>query len=61
MASDRVIEMPPEWGGIVPTQVFLDEGRRIVDEAAIGQKIPAALEQARQQQSQAKEEAALGQ
>ena len=34
MASDRVIEMPPEWGGIVPTQVFLDEGKRIVDEAA---------------------------
>jgi hypothetical protein len=34
MASDRVIEMPPEWGGVVPTQVFLDEGKRIVDEAA---------------------------
>jgi hypothetical protein len=34
MASDRVIEMPPEWGGVVPTQVFLEEGRRIVDEAA---------------------------
>jgi hypothetical protein len=34
MASDRVIEMPPEWGGVIPTQVFLDEGKRIVDEAA---------------------------
>jgi hypothetical protein len=33
MASDRVIEMPPEWGGVVPTQVFLDEGKRIIDEA----------------------------
>ena len=33
MASERVIEMPPEWGGVVPTQVFLDEGKRIVDEA----------------------------
>ena len=26
--------MPPEWGGVIPTQVFLDEGKRIVDEAA---------------------------
>ena len=34
MASDRVIEMPPEWGGVIPTQVFLDEGKRIVEEAA---------------------------
>jgi hypothetical protein len=34
MASDRVIEMPPEWGGVIPTRVFLDEGKRIVDEAA---------------------------
>jgi hypothetical protein len=25
--------MPEEWGGIVPTQVFLDEARRIVAEA----------------------------
>ena len=25
--------MPSEWGGIVPTQVFLDEGRRLVEEA----------------------------
>jgi len=29
-AVDR--ELPPEWGGIVPTQVFLDEARRIVAE-----------------------------
>jgi len=34
MASDRVIEIPAEWGGIIPTQVFLDEGKRIVDEAS---------------------------
>ena len=34
MTADRVIEMPPEWGGVIPTQVFLDEGKRIVDEAA---------------------------
>jgi hypothetical protein len=28
--------MPAEWGGIIPTQIFLDEGKRIVDEAAKG-------------------------
>jgi hypothetical protein len=33
MGSDRVIEMPPEWGGVIPTRVFLDESKRIVDEA----------------------------
>jgi len=42
VASDRVIEMPSEWGGIIPTQVFLDEGKRIVDEAAKS-KIPLRL------------------
>ena len=31
--EDRVIEMPDEWRGIIPTQVFLDEGRRLVEEA----------------------------
>jgi len=31
--EDRVIEMPDEWKGIIPTQVFLDEGRRLVEEA----------------------------
>lgn len=31
--TDRVIEMPAEWGGIVPTEVFLEEGKRLVDEA----------------------------
>jgi hypothetical protein len=27
-------EMPIEWGGVIPSQVFLDEARRIVDEGA---------------------------
>jgi hypothetical protein len=31
--EERVVEMPKEWGGIIPTEVFLEEGRRIVDEA----------------------------
>lgn len=31
----REIRMPEEWGGVVPSTVFLDEARRIVDE---GQK-----------------------
>lgn len=25
----HIAQLPPEWGGIVPTQVFLDEGRRL--------------------------------
>ncbi|OFX15086.1 hypothetical protein A3K71_07105 [archaeon RBG_16_50_20] len=25
--------MPEEWGGIIPTEVFIEEGKRIVDEA----------------------------
>jgi hypothetical protein len=29
----RVADMPTEWGGIVPTEVFIEEGKRIVDEA----------------------------
>jgi hypothetical protein len=32
--EERIIEMPPEWGGKIPTQVFLDEGKRLADEAA---------------------------
>lgn len=31
--EDRAIEMPQEWGGVIPTDVFIQEGRRIVDEA----------------------------
>ena len=32
--SQRVLaELPDEWGGIVPSQAFVDESRRIVDEA----------------------------
>jgi len=32
--EERKVEMPQEWGGIIPTQVFIDEGKRLVDEAA---------------------------
>jgi len=32
--EERAVEMPPEWGGIVPTEVFLREGERLVDEAS---------------------------
>jgi hypothetical protein len=31
--EEHVIDMPKEWGGIIPTAVFTEEGRRIVDEA----------------------------
>ena len=31
--EERVIEMPEEWGGIIPTEVFIEEGKRIADEA----------------------------
>jgi hypothetical protein len=34
--------MPNEWGGIIPTQVFIDEGKRLVDEAA-KREIPLRL------------------
>jgi hypothetical protein len=40
--EERVIEMPPEWGGVIPTEVFLEEGKRIVDEAE-KQGIPLRL------------------
>ncbi len=34
MAHEREIRMPTEWGGVVPTEVFLKEGKKIVDEAS---------------------------
>jgi len=34
MEEERYIEMPQEWGGIIPSQVFLDEAQRIVEEGA---------------------------
>jgi hypothetical protein len=34
--------MPAEWGGIIPTQVFVDEGKRLVEEAA-KREIPLRL------------------
>lgn len=42
MAEERTIRMPAEWGGVVPTEVFLDEGKKIV-EAASKQRIPLRL------------------
>lgn len=42
MYEERVIRMPSEWGGVVPTEAFLDEGKKIVD-AASKQKIPLRL------------------
>jgi hypothetical protein len=30
--DSREVRMPEEWGGMVPSEVFLDEGRRIVEE-----------------------------
>ncbi|MGA2789943.1 MAG: hypothetical protein ABSF00_04145 [Candidatus Bathyarchaeia archaeon] len=40
--EDRKVEMPQEWAGVVPTQVFIDEGKRLVDEAA-RREIPLRL------------------
>lgn len=40
--EERIIEMPPEWGGKVPTVVFLQEGERLVEEASKRQ-IPLRL------------------
>ncbi len=34
--------MPPEWGGIIPTEVFIEEGKRLVYEAA-KREIPLRL------------------
>jgi hypothetical protein len=42
LTEERVIRMPPEWGGIVPTEAFLEQGRKIVDEASKA-KIPLRL------------------
>jgi hypothetical protein len=28
----RTVQMPEEWGGVIPSQVFLDEAKRIVEE-----------------------------
>ena len=36
------MEMPAEWGGIIPTEVFLTEGKRLVEEAS-KRKIPLRL------------------
>jgi hypothetical protein len=30
--DERVVDMPEEWGGIVPSEVFLEEAQRIVEE-----------------------------
>jgi hypothetical protein len=42
LLEERKVEMPHEWGGIIPTQVFIDEGKRLVDEAA-KREIPLRL------------------
>jgi len=34
MEEERYVEMPEEWSGIIPSQVFLDEARKIVEEGA---------------------------
>jgi hypothetical protein len=31
--EDRIIEMPAEWKGIIPTEIFVGEGKRLVEEA----------------------------
>ena len=31
--EERKIEMPAEWKGIIPSEVFVDEGKRLVEEA----------------------------
>lgn len=42
MTEERIIRMPPEWGGVVPTEAFLEQGRKIIDEASKA-KIPLRL------------------
>lgn len=42
MVEERAVRMPPEWGGVVPTEVFLDEGRKIVEDASKS-KIPLRM------------------
>jgi len=34
--------MPPEWGGVVPTEAFLEQGQKIIDQATRAQ-IPLRL------------------
>lgn len=34
MMEERIIRMPSEWGGVVPTEAFLEQGRKIVEEAS---------------------------
>jgi len=36
MSQDQFVELPAEWGGFVPSQAFIDESRRIIDEANRG-------------------------
>jgi hypothetical protein len=31
--EERKVETPPEWGGIIPTEIFVEEGKRLVLEA----------------------------
>lgn len=40
--EERPVDMPSEWGGRVPTEVFIDEGKRLVDEAG-KREIPLRL------------------
>ncbi len=40
--EERQVEMPPEWGGIIPTGVFIEEGKRLVGEAS-KREIPLRL------------------
>jgi len=40
--EERKVEMPQEWGGVIPTQVFIDEGKRLVEGAA-KREIPLRL------------------
>jgi hypothetical protein len=32
MGEERQVEMPAEWGGIIPSEVFLNEAKKIVEE-----------------------------
>ncbi len=34
MTEERIIRMPAEWGGVVPTRAFLEEGKKIVETAS---------------------------
>ena len=40
--EERKIEMPAEWNGIIPTEVFVEEGKRLVEEAT-KREIPIRL------------------